>query len=319
MSGNYDSSRKTAAIIGVNGQDGSYLARHLIARGYRVSGVGRQDAHRHFTSAAQFTYRKIDVRDGEALSLFLREFAPSVIFHVAAVHASAQSRLYEPIFGEMLRVNVESLHTVLEHIRLENRRSRLIYGGSGKVFGRAYPPSLDEDAATGSSCLYSLTKIAARDLIRQYRRDHSVLAGYMYLFNHESPLRSPDYFVPKLIHRLRRAVRGERGQTTFGTLGFWCDWGSAEEYMDIAVDMAELAPAQELMFATGRSVFARELVERLFSAYGLDAWDYVIEQNRTAGEQTQAFNVDLSRLRSAVGRVPQVTIESMCRRAVEQD
>lgn len=311
-----NSSPKTAAIIGVNGQDGTYLARHLIGRGFQVWGLGRQDAPRHVVPDPRFNYRKLDIRDGDALSHFLRDLRPGLIFHVAAVHASAQSRSYEPIFRDMLRVNVESLHAVLEHLRLENRRGRLIYGGSGKVFGRAYPSDLDESTPAVSTCLYSLSKIAARDLIRQYRHNHDLLAGYMYLFNHESPLRPPDYFVPKVIDRLRHAVCGERGQTAFSNLDFWCDWGSAEEYMGIAIEMAEAAPAQELMFATGRSVFARDFVKSLFREYGLDSASYIVETGGAAGEQSQPYRVDLTRLRRAVGRVPTVTIEDFCRQAV---
>lgn len=316
MTDSDDSPPKSAAIIGVNGQDGTYLARHLISRGFRVRGLGRQDTPRHVVPNARFTYHKLDIRDSDALSQFFRDLRPGLIFHVAAVHASAQSRSYEPIFREMLRVNVESLHAVLEHLRLENRHGRLIYGGSGKVFGGTYPSDLDESTPIVSSCLYSLSKIAARDLIREYRHSHDLLAGYMYLFNHESPLRPPDYFVSKVIDRLRRAVRGEKGRTSFSTLDFWCDWGSAEEYMEIAIEMAEAAPAQELMFATGRCVFARDFVKGLFREYGLDVADYIVETSGAAGQQSRPYKVDLTRLRRAVGRAPTVTIEDICHRAI---
>lgn len=302
----------TAVVLGVNGQDGTFLARHLVSRGYRVVGVGRQSVARHVAATTGFEYRSLDVRDGAAVADLLRGAAPDLIFHVAAVHTSAEGGLYEPVFRDMVQVNLGSLHSALEHLRVENPSARIVYAGSAKVFGEAYPRQIDEATPRSSTCLYSITKNAALDLIRHYRRHHRSAAGFLFLFNHESELRPSHFFIPKLVDRLHRARRGEPGRTAFGSLGFWCDWGSAEEYMGLAVDVAERAPGQDFVLATGRSVFARDLVETVFREYGLDPAEFVEDRGESRGSQAEPYRVDASRLRAAIGRAPCVSIEEVC-------
>jgi GDPmannose 4,6-dehydratase len=143
------------------------------------------------------------------------------------------------------------------------------------------------------------------------------LASLVYFFNHESALRPPEFFFPKLIACLVGAIRGQAEPTTFGTLDFCRDWGSAEEYMDLAVDMLEKAPGEDFVLATGRCTQARELVRKLFAEYGLDYRLFIREQ-ATAGAPSEPYVASTAKLRDLVGRTPQVGIEEVVRAMVRE-
>ena len=305
----------TALVLGVNGQDGTFLSRHLLARGCRVVGVGRQTAARFDVSSRALAYHQIDLRDLDRLRELLETTRPDRIFHVAAVHMSAGTS-YEPVFGEMLQVNVSSVHAVLEHLRASGRNARFIYASSAKVFGEPYPARIDEGTPMKSTCLYSITKNAASSLIDQYRHDHGIQGSVVYLFNHESELRPAHYFFPKLLSCLVSAKRGSTAKTSLTTLEFHCDWGSAEEYMDLVIDMLEKAPGEDFVLATGTCTYARDFVEALFAKHGVDYRRFVEEKNDAAGDGGRSYTVDLTKLRSLLGRVPEVPIGAVVDRTL---
>src|SRR5690606_3712059 len=130
---------------------------------------------------------------------------PASVFHLAAVHASAEGTPYEGRFGEMLEVNVASVHAVLEALRAGG--GRMIHASSIKAFGEPLPAVIDEGTPRRSTCLYGVTKNAATDLVHYYRERHGVEASVVWLGNHESPRRAPEFFVPKLARCLLAAVR----------------------------------------------------------------------------------------------------------------
>src|SRR5262245_11494568 len=122
-----------ALVLGVNGQDGSYVAEALLRRGYQVIGAGRQSASALVSPSPAFIYRQIDVGDGRALSELLDQQAPDMVFHCAAVHGAAGFN-YEPVVEQMWAVNVLAVQTLLEHARTKRASMRLIYASSAKIF-----------------------------------------------------------------------------------------------------------------------------------------------------------------------------------------
>ena len=214
----------TALVLGVNGQDGSYLAEVLIERHYQVIGVGRQAASR-WVDPSRFRYVSLDAADASALDALLAQAEPDEIYHMAAIHGSA-GHAYETGWRDALSLNVGSVHTCLEHIRNRGRDTRLFYPSSLKVFGASPPPRVNEHTPRVSSCLYSITKNAATELIHFYRREHNVRAAIGYYFNHDSPRRPDSYFLPRLAARIAAQLRRDGSGPDVATLDFWCDWGS---------------------------------------------------------------------------------------------
>jgi GDPmannose 4,6-dehydratase len=308
-----------AVVFGVNGQDGTYLAEHLLACGATVLGIGRQEAARYLAPQAGFKYLALDVADAPALTLALQRFRPTHAFHFAAVHGPA-GFAYEPVWGQALGVHVGALHTLLEHARTAAKDLRIVYASSAKVFRTPLPARITEDSPMASSCLYSTTKNAARDVISLYRSRHGVRASILYFFNHESVLRAADYFIPRICGVLTGALAsGGRAssKTSFKTLDFFCDWGSAREYMEIAASVADIGDAGDFVVATGRTWHGREFVDALFERHGLD-YRYFITTELDAADPGTKFECVLDRLETSVGRRPRVDIMAVCDEIIQQ-
>ncbi len=288
---------KQALVLGVNGQDGSYLAEALLGRGYTVTGVARQ-AQSRWVDSSRFDYRQLDAGDAAALDRLLAEKMPSHLFHMAAVHGSAGFE-YENVWGQALALNVGAVHTCLEHMRRRDQAARLFYPSSLKVFGDPPPAIVDEATPRQSTCLYSITKNAATDLIHQYRARHGAWACVGYFFNHDSPRRPDSYFLPRLARKIAASMRPGDSGPNIATLDFWCDWGSSQEFMDIVVDLVEQDVPRDVVFATGISVYAADLARDLAACVGAPQPE--LPKRLAAKPSVQGR---INGMREAVGRTP---------------
>lgn len=299
----------SSLVLGVNGQDGSYLAESLLRRGHHVIGVGRNAASRYVPSSDRFRYVTLDLRDTGALAALVNEAAPDYAFHFAAVHGSAGFQ-YEPVVGDMFATNVVALHVLLEHARLANKAMRIVYAGSSKIFPNPLSGMIDESTPARATCLYSIGKIAARDLMAQYRMQHKVAATNLILFNHESPRRPPQFLLPMIAKGIADAKADPAYRLKVQTLDFRIDWASAEEFADIAADVAEKTDSDEFVLASGVTHYARDIVHALFAAHGLDGNVAIVEAlpRRDAGPE---FHVSVKRLEQAIGRRPVRTVQEI--------
>jgi GDPmannose 4,6-dehydratase len=302
---------RTALVIGANGQDGTFLVRHLLRREYHVVGIDMQTASRWDLQGSAFTYKSVDLRNHGSLLAIIRSVKPDFIFHVAAVHTSAGGT-YETLFNDVLKVNVGSVHEVLEYLR-EWQNVRFIYASSCKVFGFPLPPVVNLATRIVDQDLYSISKNSAGHLIDYYRKQHGVLATIIYLFNHESELRPEDFFIPTILRCLVSALRDKNHVTQVNSLEFYCDWGSAEEYSDIMIDILTKSAGTDFLLATGRSIYAKEYVNELFEEFGLRYVEHVKERSIDTGQGQTPYGVDLSKLWDCIGRVPTRTIMDISR------
>ncbi len=298
-----------ALVLGVNGQDGSYVAEALLRRKYSVVGIGRQSHSRYVLPSDAFQYRQLDLTDRAGLLALLAAERPEAVFHVAAIHGAAGFR-YEPVFAAMMAVNVVAAQTVLDYARTTSPGLKLVYANSAKIFPTPLVGSIDEGTPMRPTCLYSMGKIAALELIRYYRRVYGVAAANLILFNHESPRRTREYFLPTLAAGLVQALRDPAHQIQVKTLDFYMDWSAAEELMDIAVDIAERAPNDDLVLASGTTVYAREMVKEWFARHGLDYAKHVLE-SLPPQKPNSPFHVAVDCLQAKVGRKPQRTVHDI--------
>jgi len=301
-----------ALVLGVNGQDGSYLAESLLARGWSVHGVGRQAESRWLGDTRDFSYHELDLTDIDAFSTLLKALQPDFIFHMAAVHG-ASGFPYESHWKEAHAVNTLAAHAVLEYLRANAHNAAMIYASSSKVFGLELPAVVTESSPRTSSCIYSTTKNAATDLIRYYRLRHRVRASVIWTFNHESPRRGGEYFIPNIVNILANSILDPGFVGRIGTLQFASDWGDAAEYMDILTDIAEKLPGEDFILASGTTWAAKEFVDALFQRYQLCSQVHLIEQQLASPVTSPPdWHADLSTLRNKLGRIPQRGILQVC-------
>jgi GDPmannose 4,6-dehydratase len=282
-------------VLGANGQDGSYLVDCLLNRGHHVVGIGRSPSSFYIVDHARFRYVSLDVGVPNALADLL-----------SAIHGPSGFQ-YEPVWQSMMAVNVGSVHTILEHARTKARDLRVVFAGSSKIFPSPLSGRVNEDTTARGSCLYSISKIASRDLMAYYRRCFGIPTTNLILFNHESPRRALNYVFPKLVDAVASALGGSQQKSVVRTLDFKIDWSAADELMDIVVDIAQNSEAPELVLASGHTWEGRDAVDRLFAHYGMD-WTRHIEVAVSGLDASPQFCVDLERLSKAIGRVPKKSI-----------
>lgn len=298
---------KRALILGASGQDGTLLSHSLLDLGYSVLGAGRSKG-REIVSE-KYSFKVIDLRKPESLFKEIEEFEPNVIFHVAAVHGSSGIE-YEEIWGDAVLVNTVSVHTALEYMRLTDPKCKLIYASSSKVFGDKLPKIINEKTEKKQDCLYSVTKNSTHGLIEFYRNKYSLLASVVFLFNHESRYRQESFFIPIILKALSFAIAGSKTKVKINSLGFYCDWGSAEEYMRIMIQIVDKAPGEDFVLATGKCVYARDFVNNLFTKYGLDFKQYITEIDQN--DRNSEYHVDIRKLQKKIGVTPSLDVMDVC-------
>ncbi len=293
----------SAAVLGANGQDGSFLCEIQAAAGRRVLALGLQPEYAWDVPAGEFCYQQLDISDQCALRAFLEAQQPDSIFHVAAVHGAAGFS-YEPVGEKLFAVSLSSVHSCLEYLR-ERGEGQLFYASSCKIFGDSLNGIINENTTQRPDCLYSVAKIAAGNLINCYRRDHGVSAVVGLLFNHESTRRPPQYFIPTVARALANGLAGTDGREALNSLDFYADWGSAQEYMQLASEAMQLGLNEDLVVASGTTVYAADAVASLFDAHSLNYRDHL--QIATTGHGgPPPFTADLSKLSALLGRTPNI-------------
>jgi GDPmannose 4,6-dehydratase len=296
-----------ALILGVNGQAGSYLAESLLRRGHTVVGIANAPAARHAYGDG-FRFVSLDLKDSAALSALLGRLMPDVVFHMAAVHGAVGAGfIYEPVWRDLMQVNVFALHVLLEHARLVNRRLRIMYAGSAKVFPQPWSGVINEATPMRATCLYGVSKLAARDLMSDYRRRHGIMCTNLVLFNFDSPRRGSQFLLPQLASALRASDNKRPRPVSVKNLNFHIDWSAADEIMDQITDLAFGPHLGEVVVASGRTVHARAALQEAFRRHGHDLFDHVVETDSAAGPSPD-FRVDIGAFAAAAGRRPTKTI-----------
>lgn len=298
-------------VLGVNGQDGSYIAENLLSQGVKVVGIGRQEESKWIGKIDGFSYYSLNLNDIQAYCDFLQDYRPTVIFHLAAVHGAADFS-YENHWLDAHKVNTLVTHASLEYMRREMLEGILVYASSSKVFGSEPPTSISEASERKSTCIYSVTKNASTDLIHYYRSRYGIRGSVVWAFNHESPRRSRSFFIPTVVDILAHSILDNSYRGGIGSLRFWCDWGDAEEFMAIIVEIAHKAAGQDFILGTGTTLWANHVVDQLFSRYRLTANEHIDERIILPIDKPPRWAVDLSRLNNVLARVPRRTIYDVC-------
>ncbi|MDB2472671.1 GDP-mannose 4,6-dehydratase [Amylibacter sp.] len=293
-------------VLGVNGQDGSYAAEKFIQKGYAVIGIGRQKHSKWLQETSTFKYIQVDLNCFDSVLSVLRKEAPDIIFNAAAVHGPANFS-YESVWRDVQLVNVGLTHGILEYLRLEASSCFYMFLSSSKAFSSNENSVLDEKSPRSGECIYSITKNASTDLIKYYRLRYKLKASVVWTFNHESPRRGKQFFVPKIVDILAKSIVDSTYKSTIYTLDFFCDWGDAEEFMEISTEICERKISDDFILATGKSIFAKEFVEKFFSNHGLSYRDH-IDVSHTLGSPKYVVRAELSKLQSLIKKTPSLSV-----------
>jgi len=320
-------SRKSALIIGITGQDGSYLTELLLQKGYVVHGLIRRSSSFN-TGRIDHLYQDDSIRDqglflhygdlldGSALQNLLLSTQPSEIYNLGAqshVKVSFEIPEYttDTVYMGTLRL--------LEACRQLDYDMKIYQASSSEMFGSSPPPQTELTVLRPRSP-YGIAKVAAYHLTRLYRHAYQMHICNGILFNHESPRRGETFVTRKVCKAAARIKCGLQKKLILGNLDAVRDWGYAKEYVEAMWLMLQHLTPDDYVIATGEMHSVRELVQEAFTYVGLNWRDYVVESGlykRPA--EVDALRGNASKAARVLGWEPQTKFRQLVHLMVEAE
>jgi GDPmannose 4,6-dehydratase len=267
-----------ALICGVSGQDGSYLARLLLGKGYQVIGTSRdaQTAifanHARLGVAGQIQLESMAPHDFRSVLQILRKVEPDEVYNLSG-QSSVGLSFDQPV--ETLDSIIAGTLNVLEVIRFLGRPVRFYNAGSSECFGDSADGGATEETPFRPRSPYAVAKAATHWLVANYREAYRLHACTGILFNHESPIRPHRFVTRKIISAANRISLGSKEKLILGNLGICRDWGWAPEYVEAMWRMLQAETPEDFVIATGQSYSLEQFVQQAFSQLGLSWRDHV--------------------------------------------
>jgi GDPmannose 4,6-dehydratase len=316
---------KKALITGITGQDGSYLAEHLLDQGYEVHGLVRrvalEDPERRFG-------RIRHLLDRVTLHAASLESYPS-IFHVFSkeafdecYHLAAQSFVAESFTDgfSTMNTNINGTHYVLAAIRELRPACRFYFAGSSEMFGKVRETPQKESTPFHPRSPYGISKVAGFDLTRNYREAYDMFCASGILFNHEGPRRGFEFVTRKITSAVARIKTGQASELRLGNLDARRDWGHAKDYVRAMHLMLQQGEPDDYVVATGETHTVREFCERAFAEVGLDYEKYVrVDERYYRPAEVDLLVGDSTKAREALGWEPQYSFAALVSEMVRED
>jgi len=264
---------KTALITGISGQDGGYLAKLLLEKGYRVVGLSRSYRHLELSNleylgiSKEVTVEECDLMDYTRVSNIIKEYKPSEIYNLAA-QSSVGISFKQPI--GTIRFNTISLLNILEAVKEIDSSIKVYQASSSEMFGKVEHLPIKENTPLQPLSPYAVSKSSAHFIAQNYRNSYNLFVSCGILFNHESYLRSKNFFVKKVITECIKISRGEQEKLVVGNIDIKRDFGYAPKYVEAIHKIMEHNKADDFIICSGKSVSLREIVEYTFKKFNID-------------------------------------------------
>ena len=259
---------KKAVITGITGQDGAYLAKLLISKGYQVIGLVRSETNsntsklRYLGILEEITLLECDLQDLSQVIKIVSETNPLEIYNLAA-QSSVSLSFKQPI--GTIQFNINSVVNILEAIRLINPIIKFYQASSSEMFGKIEELPITEDSKFHPLSPYAISKVAAHHITINYRESYHLFSCCGILFNHESFLRGENFFVKKVIMGALDIHHGKRDFIELGNLDIKRDFGYSKDYVEAMWLMLQQEKADDFVICSGQSIFLKDLVEYVFN------------------------------------------------------
>jgi GDPmannose 4,6-dehydratase len=267
-----------ALICGIGGQDGAYLAKHLLGLGYEVIGTSRDAMAAGFANLIKLgindkiTKTSMATNDFRSVLSTVKRYRPDEIYNLAG-QSSVGLSFGQPV-ETMESVAVGTIN-LLESIRFLELPIRFYNAGSSECFGDTGGIGADEQTPFRPRSPYAVAKASAHYLVDNYRESYQLYCCTGILFNHESPLRPERFVTQKIIQTAIRIARGSGEKLLLGNVDIKRDWGWAPEYVVAMHLILQQKEPEDYVIATGRTVSLIYFAERAFEHFGLDWTQYV--------------------------------------------
>jgi GDPmannose 4,6-dehydratase len=312
---------KRALITGITGQDGSYLAELLLAKGYEVHGVVRRSSTEPFERIAhlrdRILFHHADLLDQLSLVSTLRAARPHELYNLAAQSFVPTSWDQPVLTGEFTALGVTR---VLEAVRLVDPAIRFYQASSSEMFGRVRISPQNEQTPFYPRSPYGVAKVYGHSITVNYRESYGLFAVSGILFNHESPRRGLEFVTRKVSHGVARIKLGLAAELRLGNLAAERDWGFAGDYVDAMWRMLQQDEPEDYVVGTGKSHSVRDLVEIAFDHAELNGSRFVIVDPALARPaEVDHLRADAAKAEARLGWRPTIPFEKLVRTMVDAD
>ena len=310
--------KKKAFITGINGQDGSYLAEHLLELGYKVYGMVRRN------SVAENQQNRIDHLVGEgvetdygdlldiaSISRMLSLIKPDEIYNVAA---QSHVRISFDIPQFTVQTNALGVVNILEAYRVNCPNAKFYQASSSEMFGR----EVDEDGYQRETTRmeptspYGCSKVFGYNMVKHYRYAYKLFASNGILFNHESPRRGSNFVTNKVVKTAVQIKKGLKDELVLGNLHAYRDWGHAKDYVRAMNMILNHTEPDDFVCATGVTNSVGDMCEYVFNKLGMNYKDYVKTDDKfLRAEELDYLKGDCSKLKKTLGWEPEYTFETL--------
>jgi GDPmannose 4,6-dehydratase len=312
-----------ALICGISGQDGAYLARLLLDKGYEVWGTSRDAQIGGFANLTGLGIREhvrlesMAANDFRSVLNVLRRTNPQEVYNMAG-QSSVGLSFEQPV--ETLESIAAGTLNLLEAIRFLDAPIRFYNAGSSECFGDTGGRAANEETPFRPRSPYAVAKATAHWLVANYRDAYGLHASTGVLFNHESPLRPERFVTKKIVAAAVRIARGARSRLTLGNVEIKRDWGWAPEYVDAMWRMLQQSSGSDFVIATGESHTLGEFAETAFAQVGLD-WREHTDLSEALMRPTDLAEGlgDASRAREVLGWSPTYRMPDVVKAMVEAE
>jgi len=308
-------------ITGITGQDGSYLAEHLLAKGYEVAGVVRRTSHHSYERVEHLLGRvqlvHADLLDQHSLTMAVQEAQPDEVYNLAAQSYVPTSFSQPVLTGEFTALGVTR---ILEAIRLACPRARFYQASSSEMFGKVRESPQTELTPYHPRSPYGVAKVYGHWITVNYRESYGLYAVSGILFNHESPRRGIEFVSRKVTDAVARIKHGMQSELRMGNLDARRDWGFAGDYVDAMWRMLQQPEPRDYVIGTGVMHSVRELVEIAFSHAGLDWRKHVVTDPAfIRPAEVDVLQADPALARRDLGWEPTVSFHELIAMMVDAD
>lgn len=314
---------KTALVTGITGQDGSYLAEHLLSLGYRVVGLKRRtslistDRIDHFYDHKNFALEYFELDDPGIIYRLINKYSPDEIYNLAA-----QSHVRVSFENPTSTTNtiVNGTLNILEAIRNTNDKIKFYQASSSEMFGDNPEVPQNENTRLSPASPYSCAKVYAHHLARNYRESYDVFACSGILFNHESPRRGETFVTRKITIAAAKIKLGLQDKLYLGNLEALRDWGFAGDYVKAMHLMLQQPEPDDFVIATGKAYSVKQWLEEVFRIAELSVEDYVETDSRLfRPHEVPHLLGDFSKAKKILGWSPKVDFKGLAKLMYESD
>jgi GDPmannose 4,6-dehydratase len=314
---------KHALITGVTGQDGAYLAKFLLNKGYSVHGViARRGTDTLWRLRELSVLNDIEIIDADLIDLSsliraLERTSAEEIYNLAAQSFVATSWDQPILTAEVTAVGALRM---LEAIRIVNPSARFYQASTSEMFGKVQRPVQDEQTPFYPRSPYAVSKLFAHWSTVNYRESFKLHASSGILFNHESPFRGIEFVTRKVTDAVARIHCGQQKELRLGNIDAQRDWGFAGDYVEAMWSMLQQPEPDDYVVATGTTTSVREMCRIAFAYVGLNSEDYVIVDPRFyRPAEVDFLTGNPAKAKARLGWTPKTSLESLIHLMVEAD